>query len=134
MFAILIVLHYPQQILSLGSPSIFSFMGLNRHAMERILFLLPMCYADYFLGIRAGVVSLIVAAVIMLPRVFLVSEYMPDALLETIAVLSIGTLINLWFYNSKRERERRQQMLSKLETTDQQLESAYQATRRNEKI
>jgi len=133
MFAVLIVLHYPQQILSLGSPSIFSFMGLNRHAIERILFLLPVCYADYFLGIRAGVVSLIVAAIIMLPRVFLVSEYMSDALLETIAVIGIGALINLWFYSSKRERERRQQMLSKLETTDQQLESAYQATRRNEK-
>jgi len=133
MFAVLIVLHYPQQILSLGSPSIFSFMGLNRHAIERILFLLPICYADYFLGIRAGVVSLIVAAIIMLPRVFLVSEYMSDALLETIAVIGIGALINLWFYSSKRERERRQQMLSKLETTDQQLESAYQATRRNEK-
>ena len=132
MFAVLIVLHYPQQILSLSSPSVFSFIGLNRHAMERILFLLPICYADYFLGIRAGVVSLIVAAVIMLPRVFLVSEYMPDALLETIAVLSIGTLINLWFYSSKREKERRQQMVSKLEATDHQLESAYQATRRNE--
>jgi len=133
MFAILTVLQYPQQILATSSPSLFSFLGLSRHALERILFLLPVCYADYFLGIRAGVVSLIVAAVIMLPRVFLVSEYMPDALLETIAVLGVGALITLWFYSSKRERERRQQMLSKLETTDKQLESAYQATRRNEK-
>jgi len=133
MFAVLIVLHYPQQLLSLSSPSIFSFLGLDRHAIERILFLLPICYADYFLGIRAGVVSLAVAAVIMLPRIFLVSDYMPDALLETVAVLSIGVLINLWFYSSKKERERRQQMLSKLEATDKQLESAYRATRRNEK-
>lgn len=133
MFAVLIVLHYPQQLLSLSSPSIFSFLGLNRHAIERILFLLPVCYAGYFLGIRAGLVSLAAGAVIMLPRVFLISEYFPDALLETFAVIIMGALINLWFYTSRKEETRRQQLLSKLEAADEQLESAYQATRRNEK-
>jgi len=133
MFAILILLHYPQQILSTSSPSLFLFLGLNRHAVERILFLLPVCYAGFFFGMKAGLVSLAVASVIMLPRVFLISEYLPDALLETVAVIIIGALINLWFYSSRKEKERRQQMLSKLEAADQQLESAYQVTRRNEK-
>ena len=133
MFAILILLHYPQQILSTSSPSLFSFLGLNRHAVERILFLLPVCYAGFFFGMKAGLVSLAVAFVIMLPRVFLISEYLPDALLETVAVILSGGLINLWFDSSRKEKERRQQMLSKLEAADQQLESAYQVTRRNEK-
>jgi len=132
-FAILIVLHYPQQILSTSSPSLFSFVGLSRHALERILLLVPVSYAAFVFGTTAGFVSLAVASVIMLPRVFLVSEYFPDSLLETVAVILIGVLINLWFDRSRKERERRQQMFSKLEATDQQLESAYQVARSNEK-
>jgi PAS domain S-box-containing protein len=132
-FAIVIVLHYPQQILSTSSPSLFSFLGLSRHALERILLLVPVSYAAFVFGTTAGFVSLAVASVIMLPRVFLISGYFPDALLETIAVILLGVLINLWLDRSRKEKERRQQMLSKLETADQQLESAYQVTRRNEK-
>lgn len=132
-FAIVVVLHYPQQILSTSSPSLFSFLGLSRHALERILLLVPVSYAAFVFGTTAGFVSLAVASVIMLPRVFLISEYLPDALLETIAVILIGVLIILWFDRSRKERERRQQMLSKLEAADQQLESAYQVARSNEK-
>jgi PAS domain S-box-containing protein len=132
-FAIVIVLHYPQQILSISSPSVFSFLGLNRHAMERVLLLLPVAYAAFVFGTRAGLVSLAVAAVIMLPRDFLISEYLPDALFETIVVIIIGGLINLWCYNSRKEEKRRQKLLSKLKAADKQLESAYQDTRRNEK-
>ena len=132
-FAIVIVLHYPQQILSTSSPSLFSFLGLSRHALERILLLVPVSYAAFVFGTTAGFVSLAVASVIMLPRVFLISEYFPDALLETIAVILIGVLINLWFDRSRKEKERRQQMLSELAVADQELESAYQTTRRNEK-
>ena len=132
-FAIVIVLHYPQQILSTSSPSLFSFLGLSRHALERILLLVPVSYAAFVFGTTAGFVSLAVASVIMLPRVFLISEYFPDALLETTAVILLGVLINLWFDRSRKEKERRQQMLSELAVTDQELESAYQVTKRNEK-
>ncbi|MGB8706887.1 MAG: PAS domain S-box protein [Dehalococcoidia bacterium] len=132
-FAIVTALHYPQQILSTSSSSLFSFLGLSRHAVERILLLVPVSYAAFVFGTTTGFVSLAVASVIMLPRVFLISEYFPDALLETIAVILLGVLINLWFDRSRKERERRQQMLSKLEAADQQLESAYQVTRSNEK-
>jgi PAS domain S-box-containing protein len=132
-FAIVTALHYPQQILSTSSSSLFSFLGLSRHALERILLLVPVSYAAFVFGTTAGFVSLAVASVIMLPRVFLISEYFPDALLETIAVILIGVLINLWFDRSRKEKERRQQMLSELAVTDQELESAYQVTKRNEK-
>jgi len=133
MFAIGIVLHYPQQILSTDSSSLFSFAGLSRHALERVLLLIPISYAGFILGTRAGLVSLAVASGIMLPRVFLISQYFPDALLETIAVILIGGLINLWFDGYRKEKERRQQMLSKLEKADQQLQSAFQIARRNER-
>ena len=92
-----IILHYPQQVLSWDSPSLFAFLGLSRHAAERIFFLLPVGYTGYFLGTRAGLVSLAIAAAIMLPRVFLVSDYFSDALFETVVIVFIGGMINLWF-------------------------------------
>jgi PAS domain S-box-containing protein len=133
MFAIGIVLHYPQQILSLNSPSLFSFLGLTRHAVERIFLLLPISYAGFVFGWRAGLISLAVATAIMLPRVFLISEYFPDALLETIGVIFIGGMINLWFASYRKEKERRQQMLSRLETAHQELQYRTRSIEENEK-
>ncbi|MFC1937669.1 ATP-binding protein [Chloroflexota bacterium] len=98
MFAIGVTLHYPQQILPTDSPSLFLFFGLTRHAVERIFFLLPVAYAGFFLGTKAGLVSLAISAAIMLPRVILISLYPADALFETCGVIIIGGLANLWFH------------------------------------
>jgi two-component system sensor histidine kinase DegS len=133
MFAIGIVLHYPQQILATSSPSLFAFLGLTRHAIERIFFLLPISYAGFFFGIKAGLASLAVAILIMLPRVFLISPFQSDALLETGGIIVIGGLVNFWFEGYKREKKRRQQMLSNLEAAKQELQSHIQVIRSNEK-
>jgi len=133
MFAIGIVLHYPQQILSTSSPSLFLFLGLTRHALERIFFLLPISYAGLVFGIKAGLASLAVALIIMLPRAIFISPSLPDALLETGGVVIIGGLVNLWFESYRRERERRQQVLSKLEAAQQELQLQVQALGSSEK-
>jgi signal transduction histidine kinase len=133
MFAIGIVLHYPEQILNTSSPSLFAFLGLTRHAVERIYFLLPISCAGFFFGIKAGLASLAVALIIMLPRVFLsLSLYPSDALLETGGVIVIGGLVNFWFEGYKREKEDRQQMLSNLEEAQQELQSHIQVIKINE--
>ena len=98
LFAIAIVLHYPQQILHTDSTSLFSYLGLTRHAVERILLLLPVTYAGFFLGTRAGLISLAVALAVMLPRDVFISEYLPDALLETGIIALIGGLVNMLFH------------------------------------
>lgn len=103
MFAIGLVLHYPQQILSTDSPSLFSFLGLTRHAAERVYLLLPVTYAGFIFGTKAGLFSLVVALAIMLPRDFLISLYPHDALFETVGVIVIGGLVNLWFYMHRRD-------------------------------
>jgi len=121
------ILHYPQQILGTSSTSLFSFIGLSRHAVERIFLLLPIGYASYFIGNRAGIISLALAAAIMLPRVFFVSEYFPDALFETILVIIIGGLIILWFLYYRKEKVQRQKMLSNLEESNRQLEKTLKA-------
>ncbi|MBA7628475.1 hypothetical protein ES703_35963 [subsurface metagenome] len=122
MFAIGTVLHYPQQILGTDSPSLFSFLDLTRHAVERVLFLLPLTYVGFVFGVKAGLASLVVALGIMLPRVFLISPYPPDALLETGGVILIGGLVNLGFEGYRRERGRRQQLLLSLEAAREELQ------------
>jgi len=133
LFAIGVVLHYPQQILGIDSPSVFSFLGLTRHAVERIFLLVPISYVSFVFGMRAGLIFLALAAVIMLPRVFLISQYFPDSMLETIGVISVGILINLWSNSYRKEKERRQRMLSELETAHRQLQSHTATIEENEK-
>jgi len=132
MLVIGLILHYPQQILSTDIPSIFSFLGLTRHAVERVLFLVPITYAGLIFGIRAGLACLVVALGIMLPRVFIISLYTPDALLETCGVIAIGILVNVAFEVYRRERERREQVLLKLEVAQGELQDYVQVIRSNE--
>jgi len=103
MFAIGLVLHYPQQILSTDLPSLFSFLGLTRHVAERVFLLLPVTYVGLIFGIKAGLYSLALALVIMLPRAFLISLSKPDALFETAMVIVIGGIVNLWFHVHHRD-------------------------------
>jgi len=131
MFAVGVILHYPQQILNTDSPSLFSFLGLTRHAMERIFLLLPITYAGFFLGMKGGLTSLAIALAVMLPRVFLISLYRADALFETGIIIVIGGLVNLWFERYRKEQKRRQHLLSKLESTQQELQLQVQVIRSN---
>ncbi len=119
MFIVGIIFQYPQQILRIDSPSLLSFLGLTRHAVERILFLIPITYAGMFLGLRAGIICLGISLAVILPRVFLISEYRPEAVLESGAVIILGILVNLWFETKRKESELYQQLLTRLEESEQ---------------
>ena len=117
MFALGVVLHYPQQILNTDSPSLLAFLGLTRHAVERVFLLLPVIYIGLIFGIKAGLASLAVALVIMLPRAIFLSTSPPDALFETCGVILIGGIVNLWFHLHRRDiarRKRAEGMLTKI--------------------
>ncbi len=133
LFILCLLLHYPQQILGTSSPSVFSFLGLTRHAIERIFLLIPICYAGYFLGQLAGLISVGLAAVIMLPRDFLISQYLPDSIFETIAVIIVGILINLWFEGYRRERKRQEHLIYELEVAEENLRHHASTIAENEK-
>ena len=117
MFILGILLHYPQQIFGIDSPSLLSFLGLSRHTAERVFFLLPVTYAGFIFGIKAGLASLAVVLVIMLPRVFLICPSLPDALFETGGVIVVGGIVNLWFHLHSRDiaqRKSAEGMLTKI--------------------
>ncbi len=103
MFALGVILHYPQQILGTDSPSLLASLGLTRHAVERVFLLLPIGYVGLVFGLKAGLVSLGVALAIMLPRAIWVSSSPPDAFFESGGVIVIGGLVNLWFYFHRRD-------------------------------
>ena len=100
LFVIGIIFHYPEQIL--WSP-FSSSLGLTRHAMDRILFLLPISYTGVVFGLKIGLASVAVALCIMLPRVFLISLHPLDALLETGAIIVVGVLVNVWLHYNRRK-------------------------------
>ena len=128
-----VILHYPQQILSFSSPSLFSSIGLTRHAVERIYLLIPITYASYFIGTPGGLITLAVASAIMLPRVFLLSDYMPDALFETMEIIAVGVVINWWFARYRKEKKERQVMLSSMEIANKELQRYTSALEEDER-
>jgi PAS domain S-box-containing protein len=124
MFAVGIIFQYPQQILRVSSPSLLTFAGLTTHAVERILFLVPVTYAGMFLGRRAGLASLALAMVVILPRVFLLSEHRAEAFIEAGAVLVLGVLINLWFEAKRRENTLYRDLVARLEESESSMNAS----------
>ncbi len=122
-------LQYPQQFNITSEPSVFSFLGLTRHAFERILLLLPVIYTAATFNLWGGIVGLFIAAAIMLPRVFLLSQYPADAFVETLGVIVLGLLGNFWLQSYRKEKNRRQATLLNLEKSYQQLRDSEQKYR-----
>jgi signal transduction histidine kinase len=113
MFAICIFLHYftPQvRFLPLVS------WPLSRHTMERIIFLLPIAAAAFAFGRSGGIVALILAVLIMLPRVFLFSPNPVDAMFETLGIGIIGYIIIWMIDTQEREKRLRQRAVEELQT------------------
>ena len=111
MLAVLTLLHYLRpQIAFL--PTGF----LERHAVERIVFLLPVAAAAFAFGLAGGLITLGLATLIMLPRILWLSSYPGDAWLEMAAVLFVGGIVIWMIATQERERRLRQDAVSRLRT------------------
>jgi two-component system sensor histidine kinase DegS len=98
LFAVGVILHYPEQLTPWSATTISSFLGTTRHTAERVFFLIPVTYASFIFGLKGGIASLVAAGFIMLPRAIFISEVPADAILESIGVIIVGGVVNLWFY------------------------------------
>ena len=117
MLAMGAVLHYRAQIRSMaGMP-----FALTRHAMERVLFVLPIAYAAFTFGMAGGLVTLAVAVLIMLPRVFFISPYPVDAFVEMATVALVGGLISWMVETQEREKRLRQKAFAELRKCEAEL-------------
>lgn len=88
--------------------------SLGRHAVERVIFLVPVAGATFVFGQPGGLIALTVVILIMLPRVFLVSPEPADALVETAAVAAVGYVIVWMIETQEREKRLRQKAVARL--------------------
>jgi signal transduction histidine kinase len=87
---------------------------LGRHAVERIVFILPIASASFAFGRTGGLLTLALAVLIMLPRVLFLSPYTADALMETAAVALVGYLM-VWMIDvQEKEKLLRQEAVLRL--------------------
>ena len=131
--AALSILHYAEQLGIAGTADPSSHFGLTRHAMDRILFLLPIFYAAFIFRLWAGVAVCLVALIVMLPRALLISSSTPDAMLELGSVLVIGVLVCFWLEARLKIKEERKEVAGELETMQQDLQAHIRLSRSNEK-
>lgn len=129
MFIIGIIFHYPQQILQIDSPSLLSFWGLSRHGVERVFFLVPVIYAGYIFGLRIGLATLAVSLGVIIPRIIVLSDYKADAILESVVVVIVGLLANLWIEAYQKRGTQYQQLITKLEESERRISVSEQKYR-----
>lgn len=110
MLAALGLVHYltPQ-----SRPLPLSPYGMDRHAVERIIFLLPVAGATFAYGLSGGLTVLALSILIMLPRVFLISPYPADALLEVTGIGVVGSFVVWLIELQEREKRLRQDAASR---------------------
>jgi putative methionine-R-sulfoxide reductase with GAF domain len=130
LLALITIPHYAE---ALAFPSfiaeLISKLDLDRHAFERILYLVPIVWAGFVFSWRGSVVISLMALALMLPRAILISHYPKDALFESIAVFVVGNVLAVSFASLRREREYRTQ----LEVARHDLEANIAIVRGNER-
>jgi len=85
-------------------------LDLDRHALERIIYLAPVVWSGFLFGWRGAFITSLVTLACMLPRAIFISEYPKDALFESGAVFIIGNILAISFHSLRREREHRIQL------------------------
>jgi len=87
LMAIISVHHYAEQL------SLWSNFGPVAHTAYPVLYLIPVVYCSFIFGAIAGLVTVFITLLIMLPRAVFFSPDLPGALFETGMVTLIGILV-----------------------------------------
>ncbi len=99
---VLIAIPHYQEFVTLPS-----FIGLNRHTLERIAYLVPIILSGFVFGWRGAVATSVVALACMLPQAIFISPAPKDALFETGAVFIVGNAVVFGFESLRAERRHR---------------------------
>jgi putative methionine-R-sulfoxide reductase with GAF domain len=98
-------------------PLLVSF-PLTRQAIGRIIFILPVAGATFAFGQAGGLITLAIAVLLMLPRVFLISPYPIDAFVETMGIAVVSYLVIWMIETQEREKSLHQKAVEELETVN----------------
>ncbi len=133
LFGICCVSHYAEQIGIIDATDPKLIFGLNRQAIVRIFFLVPMIYAGIFFGIVGGITACSVALLAMLPRAIFFSPAPLDALLETTSVVTIGVIACLWLWTTGKQKAKTQMALDELQSAHKILQHWAQVAKGHER-
>jgi two-component system sensor histidine kinase DegS len=133
LFAIFTFIHYVEQLGILGTAAPSSHFGLTRHALERILYLIPIVYACYKFGLKAGLAVCVAAGIAMLPRAVLISPAREDAIFEVVAILAVGAAACFLLSALARERQKVSAALEELEKAHGLLQHYVRSARSTER-
>jgi len=134
LFVALTLSHYSEllsEIPVLGHISLPAALGLSRHSLERLLYLLLVVYSGWALGIIGGFAIWLSSGVAMLLRSFLISPYPRDAVLESFAILIISALAIMLIEARRRDKQRQETLdktMEKLEWKRHSYEEVFTKT------
>jgi len=131
-FALCSLLHYVEQMGIEGTTVPSLHFGLTRHALDRILFLLPIIYSGFVFGLTGGLATCFAALLVMLPRAIFISPVPLDAFLEVGGVFVVGALACLWLWTRAKEGKKFRAALAELESAHQLLQHHVRSAKSNE--
>lgn len=131
---ILITLH---QYDNLTSFRVISFpdlpLGITRHTIDRILYLVPIILSSLIFGSRGGIVTVVAAFLAMLPRSLFITQYPLMAFWETLVITLIGSLAPLGLEQYKKQKEQLEVTKERLETTQKELHTTAKLSKERER-
>ena len=104
-------------------------LDFARRSVHRILSILPVAYAAFVFGLRGGLLSSSVITALLLPRVFLKSSDVEEAVIETVAFFFIGAFVSWLIDMQNKEKLRRQETIATLEGAQARLQQSEENLR-----
>ena len=110
--------HYGGQIRYLPLPLSDDSIFRARHAMDRVLFVLPIAYAAFSFGWVGGLITALTAVLVMLPRALLISAQPLNAIMEIMAIMLVAGLVSWMVERQEWEKRLRQKAVEELRTVN----------------
>ncbi len=116
-FIIVSLLQYVELIGWPGTVSPSFHWGLIRHSFDRLLLIIPILYANWIFGIRAGIAVTAAALLVSLPRIIFISPAKLDSILELLIIVIVSLLVCFLLWLRSREAARADKLAKELEIT-----------------
>ncbi|MBI4733462.1 MAG: GAF domain-containing protein [Rubrobacteridae bacterium] len=101
-------------------------LGITRHTIDRILYLVPIILSSVAFGSRGGKITLALAFIVMLPRSIFISPSPVTAMWETLLVVLIGSLIPIGLEHYRSQEQQLEATIEQLESTQKELHTTVQ--------
>ncbi len=127
------VLHYVELTGIAGTVYPSLHFGLTRHALDRVLFLVPIIYACFLFRRKGALITSFAALAVMLPRTIHISPVPRDAIMEAVGVFGAGVLASWGIWTRAEERDKTALALAKLESAHEILQHYARSAKENER-